>query len=205
MLKKVTHITLGLCLPTVVLLLLSGYSLANEALNVPFELSGTIWESASEGTGVKPELLYAIALQESRKSGGKGLAVPDPFVIRYGSQVERFSGFAEARDHLSKLISRPDINMKRLDIGLMQMNAFWQSHRAEELSDFLVPGIAIKAAANLLAEIAEHTDDPVSRIGRYHSYTPELTMNYGSQVQAIYCRLINNRDLTICGGIYGAQ
>lgn len=205
MLQNCTFITSCLYVLTVVLGLGSGYSFASQKTNAPFELSGTMWDSAAEGTGINPELLYAIALQESRKLNRNGLAAPDPFVIRYGSHVERFSNYFSAKTYLDKLISKPDINLKRLDIGLMQMNAGWHSHRVEELGDFLVPGIAIHAAANLLAEISEHTKDPVSRLGRYHSYTPELTYKYGSSVQGIYCRLIEDRDLSICGGIYGRQ
>jgi len=205
MLQKIPRITATLGLLLVVLPLTTGYSFARNQGNASFELSGTIWDSASEGTGVKPELLYAVALQESRKMVGKGMAAPDPFVIRYGNQVDRFDSYAEARNFLEALTGRPDTILKRLDIGLMQINAGWNGHRVEQLSDFLVPGIAIKSAANILAEIAEHTSDPVSRIGRYHSYTPDLTAKYGSAVQGIYCRLIENNDLDICGGIYGQQ
>jgi hypothetical protein len=87
----------------------------------------------------------------------------------------------------------------------MQFNAGWHRHRVEQLSDFLVPGLAIRAAADLLAEISQHTDDPVSWIGRYHSYTPELTIYYGTTVQGIYWRMINSVDLQICGGLYGQK
>lgn len=183
----------------------SGYACASNTDHDSFGLSGTMWESAARGTGIKPELLYAIALQESRELNDQGLAVPDPFVIRYGNQVERFDGFTEARAYLTELLARPETKLKRLDIGLMQINAGWHRHRVEELSDLLVPGLAIHAAANLLAEIAQGTSDPVRLLGRYHSYTPELTMKYGSSVQGIYCRLVNNNDLEICGGVYGLK
>lgn len=182
-----------------------GYLHADTSKNFSFKLKGTMWEAASEGTGINPELLYAVALQESRTLTKPGLAAPDPFVIRYGNDVKRFEGYQDAKIYLEELVSKPGINLKRLDIGLMQFNAGWHRHRVEQLSDFLVPGLAIHAAAELLAEIAEHTDDPVSWIGRYHSYTPELTFKYGSSVQGIYCRMIDMKDLKICGGIYGQK
>jgi hypothetical protein len=183
----------------------SGYLMAGQTDRASFDLKGTMWESASEGTGIKPELLYAVSLQESRTMAGSGLAAPDPFVIRYGNDVKRFKSYQEAKTYLDTLTADADINLKRLDIGLMQFNAGWHRHRVEQLSDFLVPGLAIRAAADLLAEISQHTDDPVSWIGRYHSYTPELTIYYGTTVQGIYCRMINSVDLQICGGLYGQK
>lgn len=205
MVKKhplITPLLVGLA---VVTSLQSGYAGASNVDHDSFGLSGTMWETATEGTGIKPEILYAVALQESRELNEQGLAVPDPFVIRYGNQVERFDGFPEARNYLQKLLAQPDIKLKRLDIGLMQINAGWHRHRVEELSDLLVPGLAIRAAATLLSEIAQSTSDPVRLLGRYHSYTPELTLKYGSSVQGIYCRLVNNNDLEICGGVYGLK
>lgn len=203
--KNLLRTTSSLCAAMVVCALNSGYLLADQAEGFSFDLRETMWESASEGTGIKPELLYAISLQESRTLTGSGLAAPDPFVIRYGNDVKRFKGYQEAKTYLDTLTDDTDINLKRLDIGLMQFNAGWHRHRVEQLSDFLVPGLAIRAAADLLAEISQHTDDPVSWIGRYHSYTPELTFKYGSSVQGIYCRMINTDDLQICGGLYGQK
>lgn len=183
----------------------SSFAFASNGNETRFGLSGTMWESAAKGTGIKPELLYAVALQESRELNDQGLAVPDPFVIRYGNQVERFDGFLEARSYLNELLARPGVKLKRLDIGLMQINAGWHRHRVEELTDLLVPGLAIRAAANLLSEIALNTSDPVTLLGRYHSYTPELTMKYGSSVQGIYCRLIQMEDIQMCGALYGQR
>ena len=68
-----------------------------------------------------------------------------------------------------------------------------------------VEGPVTQTPEELLAEIKKTTSDPVFMLGRYHSYTPELTIRYGSSVQGIYCRLITFNDLEICGGIYGQK
>lgn len=205
MLQKRSLITALLTVPAVVFLVSPAYSVASGSHDAPFELSGTMWETAALGYRATPELLYAIALQESRKATGGGLAAPDPYVLRYGNQVQRFESYIEAKTALDALTADPTTNLKRLDIGIMQINAGWHRERVEELGDLLVPGIAAHVAAQLLDEIATHTDDPVSWIGRYHSYTPELTYTYGTSVQRIYCGLVRNRDLDVCGGTYGTK
>lgn len=203
--KNVRLITYTLVLLLVVATSPRLYASGHSAVGSPFSLKDTLWDRAADGTGIKPELLYAFALQETREMNEQGMAVPDPFVIRYKNTVSRFENFDDAKEHLDYLISQPETNLKRLDIGIMQFNAGWHDHRVEKLSDFLVPQIAIRAAAELLAEIKKTTTDPVFMLGRYHSYTPELTIRYGSSVQGIYCRLITFNDLEICGGIYGQK
>src|SRR5690554_2055196 len=127
-LKNYRKITVALVVLAVVIGGQSGYSFAAGNSDFSLELSDTMWESAAMGTGVRPEVLYAIALQESRMMSEQGLAVPDPFVIRYGNHVKRFKEFVEARDYLGELIARPGTKLKRLDIGLMQINAGWHRH-----------------------------------------------------------------------------
>lgn len=151
------------------------------------ELKGTIWEKASV-PGVDPALLYAVALVETRKARDDGLAAPRPYILRAGSRVIEFPTYDKAARHLTRIMAQ-DVPAHTLDIGMMQINPKWHGHRVEHLSDFLIPSIAIRVASEILQEAMSSTDDTVIGIGRYHSYTNNKALRYGSDVVHIACRI----------------
>lgn len=148
----------------------------------------TIWW-ASHDYGVNPADLYAIALMESRILTGKSTVAPDPYVLRYGDSVYRLDSFVEAADQLYILTSNPSFNPRLLDVGMLQVNAHWHGHRVSDLSELLIPSVAIKVGSEILAEAQNSTSDPILRLGRYHSYTPSLAQSYGTQALFIACQL----------------
>ena len=120
---------------------------------------------------------------------GRETVAPDPYVLRYGDDVYRMGSFVEAADQLFMLTNDPAFNPRLLDIGMLQVNAHWHGHRVANLSDLLIPSVAIKVGAEILAEAQKSTSDPVLQMGRYHSYTPALAQRYGTQALFIACQL----------------
>src|SRR5690606_8312932 len=106
-----------------------GIALVTTSSHAAVALKGTIWETANLRS-VPVELLYAVALQESRMLSS-GLARPDPYVIRDGSTIYRPKTFEKAREILSELLAggRVDERLKQIDVGMMQLNLYWQKHR----------------------------------------------------------------------------
>lgn len=148
-------------------------------------LDGTIWERASQQSD--PELLYAIALQESR-GVFDGKAKPRPWVIRYEEKVYEPDGFWAAAHKLDELLAN-GAPPKAIDVGMMQINLGWHGGRVEQPMELLIPAVNISVADKILGAAQASTKDAIVGIGRYHSYTQELARKYGEQVALIACRL----------------
>ncbi|KRW83628.1 hypothetical protein AQ621_16400 (plasmid) [Marinobacter sp. P4B1] len=130
-----------------------------------------------------------------------GLARPDPYVIRDGSTIYRPESFLEASEILSELLAdgRDDDKLKRIDVGMMQVNLFWHGQRVEELDELLIPAINIMVGSQILAKaLASKARSLEERVGRYHSWTPKLAKPYGSSVIQISCGIGWQHE--VCGG-----
>lgn len=172
-------------IPKVATILLFAYcaSMSNPALAANFE--GTVWEKSARE--IAPELLYAIALQESRELYGDKVR-PRPWVIRHGDKVHEAETYWEAVDRLQALLES-GANPKAIDVGLMQVNLGWHGHRVEQPMELLIPALNISVAEEILTEARGSSSDTVIGVGRYHSYTSELAQKYGKRVVGIACRL----------------
>lgn len=148
-------------------------------------LEGTVWDESTRK--IAPELLYAIALQESRHLHGAKVQ-PRPWIIRHKDEVHEKDSYWEAVDTLHSLLDE-GADPKAIDVGLMQVNLGWHQHRIEQPMELLIPAINISVAEEILMEARRSSPSTVLGLGRYHSYTPKLAEEYGERVVGIACRL----------------
>ncbi|WP_342632808.1 lytic transglycosylase domain-containing protein [Marinobacter alkaliphilus] len=181
-------------------LVASGLALVTMSSSASEALKGTIWETANLH-GVPIELLYAVALQESRLLS-RGLARPDPYVIRDGATIYRPKTFHEAREILSELLveGRVDERLRQIDVGMLQINLYWHKHRIEEFDELLIPAINIAIGSEILSEALNSSASSIEiQVGRYHSWTPDLARNYGKSVIGMACGI--GWSNATCGGV----
>jgi hypothetical protein len=159
------------------------------AAEVSVDLDDSLWSRASV-EGSSPILLYALALQESRLLS-KGLAKPDPLIIRKGSKVYRYVDYQDAVRGLSELVGDGDEKtLRSIDVGILQVNLYWHGHKVEEYTDLLVPAHNIWIGSQILAEALKSSKTNTTiGVGRYHSWTEELATNYGSSVIRMACAM----------------
>lgn len=132
------------------------------------------WTSVSEEHGIGSwTLLYAVALAEAKlASPDKRSWRPWPWTVRSAAEgPKRFETEAQALAHIEDLLSRGATN---IDVGFMQLNWKWQSHRfGGDVARMLDPIENMRAGAQVLREALESTHDPVLGVGRYHIWKDE--------------------------------
>lgn len=168
-------------------LLLVGLATQADAAN--FSLKGTMWERASSSASCRPDplLLYSVALKEARTMLGGGMIAPHPFALRNEPSGPVFpSDYVEARSKLARYIQEDELT----DIGIMQINYYWNGRRVTSVEDLLDPETNIKVGAKILCEsIAQYPTDMLLAIGGYHTKNPKRQTDarrYAQDVLAIW-------------------
>lgn len=173
------------------MVLLCGFLLTYSCVAVgdTVDLSDSLWSRASV-PGTPPILLYAVALQESRLLHN-GAARPDPLVIRKGSTVYRFTDYQLAKQRLSELVGDGDEStLRSIDVGILQVNLFWHGSKVEEYSDLLIPANNIWVGSQVLSDAMRSSKENTTiGVGRYHSWTEQRAINYGSSVVRMACAM----------------
>lgn len=147
-------------------------------------LSGSIWEAVAESRIFTPEILYSVALKESRRLTGAGKAAPYPWTLRTKQGGKVYPDKSSAIQALKQALT--DNTPRQLDIGLMQINLHYHQHRINRPEDLLDPAISIVIAADILEEsIKLHPDDIALGIGRYYTSDSALARQYGADVLRI--------------------
>lgn len=155
-------------------------------------LAGTVWDEAAKEAACKlnPLLLYSVALQESRKSSGKGTIKPHPLALRNEKSGSAYpANMSEAIELLNRFIKEDRLT----DIGVMQINYRWNGNRVKNPEQLLDLKTNIRVGAEILCEsVAAHPGDIRLAIGGYHTRNPKRKMDairYGEDVLYIWKRL----------------
>lgn len=122
------------------------------------------------GTQTPHDIMAAVALTETGRQGRHW-----PWAINHDGRSLYFSTMAEAVNHAKGLI---DQGKPRFDVGLMQVNWFWNGYRFSSIEQAFNPAANILVADAILQEHYQATSSWIEAVGRYHSKTPSLKHAY---------------------------
>lgn len=115
---------------------------------------------------IPPEILYAVALQESGMRTQSGAIRPWPWTLnvegrpkRYASRMQAWSALKEHIQHGKTLV----------DVGIMQVNWRYHKHKLVDAWRALDPYHNLKVGAQILHQRHTEDQDWPTAIGRYHS------------------------------------
>lgn len=133
---------------------------------------------------VDPLCLYAIALQESRRSFSDGRIRPWPWTLHVeGEGSLYFSTYQGALRKLRELIAAGTTNV---DVGISQISWRHQGHRVSDVAALLQVSKNVETAAQIVREnLDQARGDLRLAIARYHNPRPELGLPYAASVLAI--------------------
>lgn len=170
-------------------LLLSAYSITCAADSL---LDGTVWAEASRSAScqVEPELLYAVALVESRRGVDQGYISPHQFALRNEPSGSVYPGnIDEARQKLKIFLAEDRLT----DIGAMQINYRWNGHLVNNPEELLDLSTNVQTGAIILCNsIKKYPDDLRLGIGGYHTMNPDrrdAAIAYGELVLSVWKNL----------------
>ncbi|MBK1718612.1 transglycosylase SLT domain-containing protein [Thiocystis violacea] len=145
-------------------------------------LRGTFWETVAARYGLDAELLYGVALQESRHGVGAHTSAPWPYTLRGPEGPQFHRSRAEAALALQRLTAR--YRPLAIDVGLMQVNLRWHGDKVANPADLLEARTNLEIAARILVEaIASAPGDLELGVGRYHHWNNEsIARAYGRRV-----------------------
>lgn len=129
------------------------------------ELPPPAYQLAATQAQVPPNLLYAVALQESGRAIN-GRLVPWPWTLNVAGQSRRYSTRREACADLRLVLQVTPAT--RVDIGLGQLNAGYQRHRVRQPCELLEPYRNLRLAATILREQYNPDQSWLMAAGRYH-------------------------------------
>ncbi|WP_193092069.1 lysozyme family protein [Halomonas colorata] len=119
--------------------------------------------------GVPPEILYAVALNESKVSLEQGVR-PWPWTLNIAGKGYHF----ETRDEACDVLFRSVFDTQVIDVGIAQLNIRWQpqlfgaGNRFVDYCDALDPYANLEEAARLLRQHYDASGDWLIAAGRYH-------------------------------------
>lgn len=158
----------------------------NQVSNINETIEKMIWQKIGDEYGIDSDLLYSIAIVES-KVGKKNIR-PCPYAIRVNDKTSQIF-FPETKQKAKKTLSRILKDTDNVDIGMMQINYHWHKDKISSPFDLLDPEINLRVAVQILSNTINSTDDIILGIGRYHSWDPEKAYRYGNKVCSIYFNL----------------
>lgn len=107
------------------------------------------YRQVAQRHGVPPESLYSLALAESSKKLPQGYR-PWPWTINVAGKGYRYRTRLEAWQALQVFIGQ--YPLKRIDVGIAQVNLGWNGHRFSSTWDAFDPYANLNAAAAILRE-----------------------------------------------------
>lgn len=123
------------------------------------------YRRVAQAHGVPPASLYAVALTESSRRLPRGVR-PWPWTINVAGKGYRYGTRLEAWSALQQFIKR--YPLKRIDVGLAQVNLGWNGRRFRSTWEAFDPYINLNVAAAILRECRERTGDWLTAAGCYH-------------------------------------
>lgn len=112
------------------------------------DLDGTVWDRPAIGQcRPAPELLYAMALVESKQYAGRMVA-PNPYALNIDGKGFHPASRAEAEHLLTEALSRT----KMIAVGAMQVSVRWNGHRVSDPSELLDLHTNVRVAVSTFCE-----------------------------------------------------
>ncbi len=121
------------------------------------------YASVAQEYGVPAEILYSVALQESE---GPGIGRPWPWTANVKGKGFYFDNREELYSFLCSLLAQ---GHKSFDIGLGQVNWYWNGSRFASLWEATDPYVNLRTAAAILHEHYLETRSWALAVGRYHA------------------------------------
>lgn len=169
------------------------FSLSISSAANAIDLRDTAFERAGYKYDVDPVLLYSVALAESARSSDEfiGKIAPWPWTLRTTTAFYENSKEDAQRKLMSIIKGTGD--KTSVDVGLMQVNLKWHSHRVEDVSSLLNIETNLDIGAQILSEtIRSAPNDYTLGVGRYHHWKDqERARKYGSRVLSIYRKIMD--------------
>ncbi len=144
------------CVLLVMSLWLSGFVRAEVSVPV-------IYRSIAESNNVPADILYCIAIQESKRVDKNGYPWSWTMNIQgksyyYDSKREAYAAFQEAK-------RRTEL----IDVGAMQINWRWNKSYFDRETEIFDPVTNLNVGAKILRQRYEETKDWWVAVGKYHS------------------------------------
>ena len=148
------------------------------------KLRNTLWEEVAKRHRLDPYILYAVALVESANSADHATITPSPWSINKSGKSIISTSKQEAQRILNKTVAEGN---RHIDVGMMQVNLYWHSHKVDKPEQLLNPVINLEIGANVLAEAIQSSPNNLELgIGRYHSWqNAQAAVQYGQRVIAV--------------------
>lgn len=158
---------------------------------MPLVLRDTLWSRVAAEHALDPRLLYAVALEETRRAAGPDASSPWPFTLRGPDGPQFHHTQADAARALRHLLEYDSPHA--IDVGLMQINLHWHGKRVQQPEQLLDPRTNLAIGARILAEaLRSAPNDRVLGIGRYHQWRDdEVARAYGQRVLGVAEALAN--------------
>lgn len=124
------------------------------------------YQRVAQEYGIPPDVLYSVALQESRTRLRSRQTRPWPWTLNVAGVPRRYPTRIAAYKGLTFFLER---GIRSIDVGLMQVN--WRYHKDKLGSPWqaLDPYHNVRTGAKILASEYRETGDWPKAIGRYHS------------------------------------
>lgn len=147
-------------------------------------LQNSTWVQAARKHNIEPLSLYSIAFQESRRPRPDGWLRPWPWTLHTPSHgAQYFDSYEAALEAFRTLIAKGVTN---IDVGLMQINWGWHSHRQPDPAKLLLPNQNIEIGAAILRELLDRFEGDLRlALAHYHSSTLERGLPYAASVLTI--------------------
>lgn len=123
------------------------------------------YQTVAQQYGVPADVLYAIALTESRQTLGPGIARPWPWTANVQGKPYYFRSRQEMSAFLNNLLRQGN---RKFDIGLMQISWRHHGHRFNSLDQAIDPLTNLQAGAAYLRYLTRK-QGLEKAIGMYHT------------------------------------
>ncbi|WP_110972544.1 transglycosylase SLT domain-containing protein [Pseudomonas huaxiensis] len=123
------------------------------------------YQYAAQAAEIPPEVLYAIALQESGLEL-RGRRRPWPWTLNVAGKSQYYSSRTQACAALQYAARR--VKATRIDVGLAQLNLGYQRAHYSAPCELLSPAHNLTIAASILRRHRRAGEDWLPAIGRYH-------------------------------------
>lgn len=149
-----------------------------------YQLTPELFRAVAAENQLPKDLLYAIALNESKTKTKSGKIVAWPWTLNYKKKGYFFKTKSDLYQSVKAILATGDTNF---DICVMQINWRYHSERFSNIEEALSPPACVSAAADYLVEI---TGMPNRRnwkqiVGGYHNFNSRLGNQYANRVKKI--------------------
>lgn len=138
-------------------------------LQAPVNAGESMYEDVAQYVGVPIDVLYAVALTESGLYK-EGRVSPWPWTLNIEGEAKRYDNREAMFDGLMGALKA---GRSSVDIGIMQVNWYWQYEKLSSPWTITDPTDNLKTGAAILKAHYDETGDWWEAVGRYHRPSQE--------------------------------